>query len=505
MKLSRRKYSLGILVTVVCIVVVLIALSASRSDAGSLSYPTVIVQRGNLTVSVTETGELEAARQKLVSNELRWPVIIRQLVPEGTLVKKGETIVEFECKELIDAIALKEIQVTQALNNFTQATQSLELKKKEVKNTVTKALQAVIDAEQDQERYLQGEFFIKQKERKQAISLAESNLKLAQEKLAFMNKANRDPDLSAPYSKNEVEAQKITVDRLQMDYDKAKSKLEMFEKYDHPRDVRKKITAIKDAKMALERAELENKNQVLIATSNEQAKQQTYKMQKDKLDEYRVDEKKLKVIAEKSGLVVYNTGRSRWEPQVRIAVGERINSRQQVLVIPEMATLQIKTKVYEAVIDQVREGITAHIRLDSQPDVKLTGKVSKVAPLPDSQHRWLNPGVKVFNVTVQFDAPPDRLKPGMTTQVELILAELIDVLSVPVGAIFTEQEKTFCFRYNGGKCERVDVKIGRMNDTRVQIVSGLEEDDEVLLTTPSQNDLDEDSSQSTSIEASAGG
>ena len=112
------------------------------------------------------------------------------------------------------------------------------------------------------------------------------------------------------------------------------------------------------------------------------------------------------------------------------------------------------------------------------------GEVTKVAPLPDSQNRWLNPGVKVFDVIVKFGEPVEGLKPGMTAQVELVLAELPDVLSLPVAAIFTEQDKTFCYRVNSGRCEEVLVKLGRMNDRRVQIVSGLKEGDKVLLAPP---------------------
>jgi HlyD family secretion protein len=208
-------------------------------------------------------------------------------------------------------------------------------------------------------------------------------------------------------------------------------------------------------------------------------------MKQDKLGEQLEDANKLVVIAEQAGLVVYDNGQRGWNPTARVAVGEKFYPRQQVLVIPEMGTLQVKTKVYEASIDQVHSGVPAFITLDARPEMKLSGKVSKVAPLPDSQNRWLNPGVKVYDVTIAFDQMPENLKPGMTAQVEMVLAKLPDVLSVPVAAVFGEQERTFCHRVWGGKVEKVDVKIGRTNDKRVEILSGLAEGDEVMLAPPS--------------------
>ncbi|KKK99101.1 hypothetical protein LCGC14_2636120, partial [marine sediment metagenome] len=161
-----------------------------------------------------------------------------------------------------------------------------------------------------------------------------------------------------------------------------------------------------------------------------------YEMSKKKLKELREDEKKLTVKAEKTGLVVYDTGRSRYGGNdIVVAEGEKINPRQQLLIIPDMSTLQIRTRVYEVMIDQITPGLPAVIRLDSKPDLTLKGKVSKVAVLPDSQNRWLNPGVKVYPATVTFDGDLSKLdlKPGMTCNVEVTLAELDDAISYGPG------------------------------------------------------------------------
>lgn len=440
----------------------------------------------HLLVTVTESGELEAQRRRIISNELRWPVIIKTVAPQG-LLKPGETIIEFECKELLDAIVQQELAVTSADNDYTQARESRLLKVKEMANKVSNAAESITDAGENLKRYEEKGREIAISDAKRAIQLAEETLRLARKKLLFKQKANADPELNKPYSRNEIEADQLAVDRLELAWKKAESQKEMLEKYDQPKEIRKLNRAVTEAELDLDRAKLESKTQLLIAKSREEAKKATRDMKRDRLKEMREDERKLVVKTETEGLVVYNTGGSRWRPSnVQVQVGEKINPRQQLMIIPDMSTLKVTTKVYEARISEVKPGLKAYITLDSRPDRKLTGRVDKVAVLPDTQHRWLNPGVKVFNVIVSFDENIDDLglKPGMGAQVELVLAHLTDVLTLPIAAVFTEQEKTYCYRVEGETASPVVVQIGKMNNKKVQILSGLAEGDRVLLTPP---------------------
>ena len=452
----------------------------ARNNFGSQAE----VTRGPLVVSVTESGDVEADQRKVIANQLTWPVVIKQVVPEGTIVKEDGVIIQFECKELNDAIVQQRITVTAAQNAYTQARENLLLKKRELANNAQKAEQAVQDAEESLERYIKGEWPVKKSDAASNIKLAERDLYLARQKLAFKVMANNDKELqnNKPYSQNEIDADQLSVDRLELALGKAKSTLDMLLQYDHKRDTRKLEIAGSDAKLELERAKLEAKTQLLVSEADAQTKKVTLEMQESKLADLLADERQLVVKAEKSGLVVYDTG-SRWSGDVTIEAGQRISPKQQLMIIPDMSTLQIHTKVYEAIIDQVMPGLEAFIRLDAKPDMTLRGRATRVGVLPSSQHRFWNPTVKIFDVIVKLDDAKmmEGLKPGMTAQVELVLARLENVLSVPVAAVFTEQGQTCVWRVSWGKREKVAVKVGRMNDARVEVLSGLSQGDRVLL------------------------
>lgn len=451
----------------------------------ALDGPLAVVTRGTLVVSVTETGEVMAEKRTVISNEIQWPVIIQWLVDEGELVKKGEKIIVFECKELEDAIEGKRLDVTQARNSYLQALENVALDQKEQDNLLRKSDLAVEDANSDLRRYLEAAGPVSLSDANAAINTARRDLALAEEKLNFKLKVNADKELNSPFSENEIEAEKLSVQKLVLALQKAISNYRMLVKYDDPREIRKLKEAVEDAKLALARAKHTARSKMLTSEADRDTKKIAFDMKSKQLTEMLDDANKLIITAEEEGLVVYDTGGSRWRPNnVVVEVGAKISPRQQLMIIPDMTTLMIQTKVYEALIDQVRPGLEAFVRFDAQPDRAVRAHVSKVAVLPDSQHHWLNPGVKVFKVDIELDEKLANLKPGTSAQVEIQLDRLADVLSVPVAAVFTEQEKTFCFRPNGGEPQRVEVEIGRMNETRVQVLSGLAEGDTVLLTPP---------------------
>jgi len=458
---------------------------SGAEDAGAGNGPTALVTRGSLVVSVTENGEVRAEKRTVIANEIRWSVVIKSLVDEGERVKKGDTIIEFECRELIDSIESKKLAVTNARNAHTQAAENVQLEEKEVANLVRKAEQAVQDAKDDLRRYIEAAGPIKLSDANSAISTAKRDLALAEHKLNFKLKVNADKELNSPFSENEIEAEKLQVEKLKLALGKAISAYNMLQKYDDPREQRTFKMAVEDAELALSRARHDAKSKLFTATIDRDTKKATLDLQDKQLTELEEEATKLVIKAEEEGLVVYDTGGSRWRPSNTVVeIGAKIPSRQQLMIIPDMTTLLIRTKVYEAIIDQVKVGQKAHVRFDTRPDITVGAHVTKVGVLPDSQHGWLNPDVKVFKVDVKLDEDLVDLKPGMTAQVEIELDRLADVLSVPVAAVFTEQEKTYCYTPSPEGPKPVEVTLGRMNETRVQVLAGLAEGDRVLLAPP---------------------
>jgi HlyD family secretion protein len=457
-----------------------------RIDPGLMAE----VKRGPLIVSITERGDLEAERKKVISNDLRWPSIIKQVLPDGTTVKEGDLIVQFECKELNDAIIKTRLDVASAENLYTESSENLKMKKKDLANKVVKAEHALLDAQQNLLRYKEGEGPVNLRQAQSAVDLAKQELALAQKELEFMQKVNALPEMAdnKPYSKKDLDAKELEVRRKEAAVENAQAKVDMINAYDDQKQLRILKDAITDTQLQLEQAHVEEKTQLLVGEATTQTRKSTLEMNKSNLGLLLEDEAKLLVKAAQSGLVIYKINRHPWEQsRATVAVGEKIESRQQLMIIPDMTSLQINTKISEALKDQVTLGMEAFIRLDAKPDTVLKGSVKKISPVPESQGWWASRNMKVYTVIVEVD-PNDRqaMKPEMTSKVEIVLAKLDNVLTVPIASVFSEQEQTYCWRVNGGSRQRVPVKVGRMSDTTVEIASGLSEGDKVLLVPPSE-------------------
>lgn len=457
---------------------------------------TAEVQRGQLLVTISEKGEIEAGESEVIRNELPWSATIVYIVENGTPVEAGDRVVEFECERLETEIEEERLAVDTASEALLRAQRSLELKEKELDNKLANAKQSVEDSKADLERYLKGQYPIQLAEHEQEIAIAERACRLAEEKLNFKLKINEDPKLGQPYSENDLKAEKLAVDRLKLSEQRAKSKLEMLKKYDHPRERQRFEANVRSAELALERAQLEHEAELSIAQTQLKYKRKNLRDRTDKLTELETYKNEdLVVEATRDGYVDYRQDGPWWQ-WIQLKVGTEVRRKHQLMIIPDITSLHIETQVFEAMIERLKSkmeenpevGVKAFVRLEARSGEVLSGNVKWVAPQPKSQDRRRNPGVKVFRVLVELDGEPAEmgLTTNMSCSVEIVLDMLDDVLHVPVAAVFAENQDYFVYKMVDGQPVKTYVQVGGSNEKRVQIVSGLAEGDRVRLTPPEE-------------------
>jgi HlyD family secretion protein len=160
-----------------------------------------------------------------------------------------------------------------------------------------------------------------------------------------------------------------------------------------------------------------------------------------------------------------------------------VRNRQELIKLPDVSEMKLKVKIHESHINQVRLGQTAFVVLDSMPDQRFQGLVNKVALLPDTQARWGNPDLKVYATEIVItDKLPD-VKPGVSAKAEIVITNLSNVLSVPIHTITTRQGKPAVF-LAGSTPRPVSVTVGQYNTKFIEIISGLNPGDRVMLSPP---------------------
>jgi len=161
-----------------------------------------------------------------------------------------------------------------------------------------------------------------------------------------------------------------------------------------------------------------------------------------------------------------------------------VRERQAIITIPDMTRMSVNVKIHETYIKKIQKGQKARITVDAFADKTLTGEVTKVGVLPDSQNRWMNPDLKVYAVTVAIDGTHEWIKPGMSSKVEIMVTKLEDVVQIPVQAVTLNEGKQVCYVLGGFKPERREVEVGEFTDEFIEVKRGLKEGEVVLLRAP---------------------
>jgi multidrug efflux pump subunit AcrA (membrane-fusion protein) len=259
---------------------------------------------------------------------------------------------------------------------------------------------------------------------------------------------------------------------------------QLFLNYEFPKESEKLLSAYEESMRKLERAKKTALSKLAQAEARLKSSQARFALQSRRRRERMEQIQKCKIKAERPGLVVYANQES-WRGEDRVQEGAMVRERQKIITIPDMNQMGAKVNVHESVIKSVQRDQPATIRVDAYQDNVLTGKVVKVGVLPDSENRWLNPDLKVYETKISIDGVYPWLKPGMSTQVEIHVKELQDVVYVPIQAVSSNDEgKRVCYVSRLGGPEQRVVEVGEFNNEFIEIKSGLTEGEVVLLRAP---------------------
>jgi RND family efflux transporter MFP subunit len=166
-----------------------------------------------------------------------------------------------------------------------------------------------------------------------------------------------------------------------------------------------------------------------------------------------------------------------------LRVGEATGAEAPVVELDDLRTFVVEVSLDETDVAKVAVGQEAVVMLDAFSGEVLAGEVTDIAPVAEVQS-----GVVLYPVTIQLSPIEVDARAGMTADVEIIIAAKADALIVPLRAIQSEDGRSYVWRQSSGGYVQVEVTLGLMTETEVEIASGLSEGDVVsVVTSPSQS------------------
>lgn len=579
----------------------LILLSACTKETSA----TAKAKRMDLKIVLTLEGSLQAYNYENIKPEMNFErqLTIKTVVANGTAVKKGELLVEFEDSELKADVDKAKLRLQQAKTTLIQSEE--EKKKQDLDGdlNIRDATFKYDYAKMNHKKYVEIEGPKRQKELEMAIERAEANLVEQNKNLA----AAKDLFKQDLVAESEVKKNELQVKEAQFQLDNSKKELDMFVTYTNPIEIKRLENDVDSNKKLLDMRQsyfeaIHSQQEANVANAESGLKDAESDLKKRE-DDF----KKAKIKAPIAGVVNYGSPEeSEWDRgrnQVDIKEGSKVSSFQTLMYIPDLQKMFVDLNIDEADLSKItieesekkkedKENLAELDKIQLDKDLMMSffmdpelmkafqdpelqkafagmqGKTDGQKPKLDlskfsekvrdvvgvlTEIDWekagsqMNPDFSKLSVEdqrrlkrlvkkylgaaarsfrplkgeVMVEAIPNKTFPGeveyvagaghraswfeettkfkvkfkmgelseqfrprMKANVKMFVDDVVGALCIPVDAVFKKDKKSVCYVRNGEGFDAREIRTGKSNNDFVEIVSGLNEGDEVALFDP---------------------
>ena len=220
-----------------------------------------------------------------------------------------------------------------------------------------------------------------------------------------------------------------------------------------------------------------NKDQLRIAELE-------YQNARFELDELEKRIKNAHVIAEVSGVVVFPEAEGDNKDKVKfIDKGTSVSTGEILVSIANLEGLSVKSKVDEVDINQIKLGQPVTVTGDAFVNTPLNGKISYIS----SQAKNESGNIPLFDITVTInDISPqimNNIRLGMSAKIKILTYQRSNALLLPFNAVHTDGNQNFVTKIDPDTQQPIEVPVqtGVITEDKVEILDGVEVDDQVII------------------------
>ena len=156
--------------------------------------------------------------------------------------------------------------------------------------------------------------------------------------------------------------------------------------------------------------------------------------------------------------------------QVNIKAGQSVTSggTTSAIVIFSPGSYDLTGTVSDSQVNLVAVGQSAQVTPAGSAQA-LLGKITSISPAAT-----VSSGVATFAVTAQLTDTSNSIRPGVSASANIVINQVVHVLTVPTSAVHTTTAGTTVTVLVNGKPKSVPVQTGASDPTRIEITSGLQ-------------------------------
>ena len=457
--------------------------SSSRIHVGELFH----VKRGVFEISIPTSGSLSAQNQINIRNELESESIIIELVDEGELVNEGDVLLRLNDESIKNEVRNAEIDVSSAKNSYETAMAGIEISEKRGDSELAVKQLAIDLAELALAAWREGEVVAKRQQLQLTLQTAKKNHSRLLKKYESSVNLFEQKFLS----KDELDQDEISLLGADAALKKAQLEIEVYENYTFKQQKQKKESDLQQARDELERAVARLELELKSSRATVEVRKNQLSRQQERLEKRNKQLEMCVVRSPATGMVVYasSLGEDYYGDGEVLKVGTRLYRNQLVMTIPDSSNMNARVKVNEALSGLVASEQRVTIVCDALPEIIFSGKVLSVGVLATGGG-WRDPNRRDYTVEIKIENPEQHpIKPSMRCVAEIFVDDVVDALFVPIHAIHRDGSVVWVWAQESGGYAQREVVSGRFSESYVEITSGLEEGDVVLLRDPSPSQV----------------
>jgi len=433
------------------------------------------VERVSLDVSVNAPGVIESASNTKVECEIERLELrvqgrtmassgstrILTLVPDGSLVKKGDVICKLDGSQFDEMLRTQRINVERAKSDQLQAQMELDVAKialEEYKNGTSKQMIQTIKGQ---------------------IALAQTDAIRLASRLGWARKMYDKGYLS----RTAMRSEELAMLRSDIQFSNAQISLKTFEKYTLPKTEHQLMTRIISLERVLE-SEKERTERYL-----------------DRLRTYERMIEKCTIRAPHDGMIVYAHDPDR---NFRVEEGVDVREGQTLFYLPDLNRMQVMARLSESVVEKVSSGMKVRIDVESVTGRNYSGTVERIAQFPIPPSSWRSSSeVKNYYCVVRIDDADSAIRPGLNAEIKVLTDTVNDTIVLSPDSVVVEGNKEFCYLVRpDGSFEKRQIRTRTGDPASLAMLQGLSEGDIVLRNSKKAEDTPEFVTTVTMLDAS---
>lgn len=158
---------------------------------------------------------------------------------------------------------------------------------------------------------------------------------------------------------------------------------------------------------------------------------------------------------------------------VKVVEGSVTTPGTELFTVADSENVKVTLKVSKYDLEYIREGQSADITIAGH---EYNGKVSRI----DRVAQRNESGTPVISADIHIENPDDNIFLGIEAKAVVHIAEAKEVLMVPVEVVNTDVDGYYCYVAKDGVVERRAIELGISSDSYAEVVSGLEEGDQII-------------------------